>query len=368
MKAVFVLGVLLAHRDGPDAALHRRCRCALTAERAATPGPRPAARVLRGDRPRVHADRDVADAAADHRRSATRPTGCPSSSSRCCSRAASAATSPPASTAARWRRRLRAGWCALVAVLVIFGALTTPIGSSVEGSTTPVRIAVAIALLFPPGLLMGMAFPLGMKLAAADATAPDAVALGGQRRHLGARLGAERRDRPDLVHLRRVLDRRGVLRGRDRAVRSGRAPGHGGTRMTEVTEARTGSTRRNGGNGDARRRVAGDVQAEACPVARRPAAGVQIRVVDRNRKRLEIKCRLRLRSTTRISRAKRGATGQSLRASPCLRVDLALVVLRFLRDLRSAWLLQRTDPPDLHGRIDAYIHAPELRASGGTLT
>ena len=71
-------------------------------------------------------------------------------------------------TAARWRPaayRL----AALVAVLVVFGALTTTIGSSVEGSTTPVRIAVAIALLFPPGFLMGMAFPLGMKVAAADA-------------------------------------------------------------------------------------------------------------------------------------------------------------------------------------------------------
>jgi hypothetical protein len=71
-------------------------------------------------------------------------------------------------TAARWRAAaLRL--VALIAVLVVFGALTTSVGSSVEGSTTPVRIAVAIALLFPPGFLMGMAFPLGMKVAAADA-------------------------------------------------------------------------------------------------------------------------------------------------------------------------------------------------------
>ena len=58
---------------------------------------------------------------------------------------------------------------ALVAVLVIFGAVTSRVAGSVEGSTTPVRIAVAIGLLFPPGFLMGMAFPLGMKVAAADA-------------------------------------------------------------------------------------------------------------------------------------------------------------------------------------------------------
>ena len=35
--------------------------------------------------------------------------------------------------------------------------------------TTPVRIGTAVLLLFPVGLLMGMAFPLGMKLAAARA-------------------------------------------------------------------------------------------------------------------------------------------------------------------------------------------------------
>ena len=35
--------------------------------------------------------------------------------------------------------------------------------------TTPVRIAAAVLLLFPAGLVMGMAFPLGMKLASARA-------------------------------------------------------------------------------------------------------------------------------------------------------------------------------------------------------
>ena len=47
--------------------------------------------------------------------------------------------------------------------------LTPAIASSIEPMTTPVRIAAAIALLFPAGLLMGMAFPLGMKLAAGRA-------------------------------------------------------------------------------------------------------------------------------------------------------------------------------------------------------
>ena len=32
--------------------------------------------------------------------------------------------------------------------------------------TTPIRIIAAVVLLFPPGMFMGMAFPLGMKLAA----------------------------------------------------------------------------------------------------------------------------------------------------------------------------------------------------------
>lgn len=59
----------------------------------------------------------------------------------------------------------------LLGVLVAFGASTPWVAGATEGATTPVRIAVAVALLFPPGMLMGTAFPLGMRLAATRAPA-----------------------------------------------------------------------------------------------------------------------------------------------------------------------------------------------------
>jgi hypothetical protein len=59
---------------------------------------------------------------------------------------------------------------AIVAVLAVFGLLTPAIVRWIEPMTTPVRIAVAVALLFPAGLMMGMAFPIGMKLAARRAS------------------------------------------------------------------------------------------------------------------------------------------------------------------------------------------------------
>ena len=52
-----------------------------------------------------------------------------------------------------------------IAVLAVFGLLTPPVTHRFEASSTPVRIALSIALLFPIGFLMGMAFPLGMRLA-----------------------------------------------------------------------------------------------------------------------------------------------------------------------------------------------------------
>jgi hypothetical protein len=55
----------------------------------------------------------------------------------------------------------------LVAALVVFGAVTPLLTGPLESAVTPVRIAVAVLLLFPPGLLMGMCFPLGLRLAAA---------------------------------------------------------------------------------------------------------------------------------------------------------------------------------------------------------
>jgi len=55
---------------------------------------------------------------------------------------------------------------AIVAVLAAFGAVTPVVVRATAASSTPVRIASALLLLFPAGLVMGMAFPLGMKLAA----------------------------------------------------------------------------------------------------------------------------------------------------------------------------------------------------------
>jgi len=59
------------------------------------------------------------------------------------------------------RKRL----AALVVILVAFGVATPWAARHFEGATTPARIGAAVAILFVPGLFMGMAFPLGMKLA-----------------------------------------------------------------------------------------------------------------------------------------------------------------------------------------------------------
>jgi hypothetical protein len=59
----------------------------------------------------------------------------------------------------------------LLAVLLLFGILTPVLVRSFEGASTWVRILVAVGALIPPGLLMGMAFPLGMKVAARRAPA-----------------------------------------------------------------------------------------------------------------------------------------------------------------------------------------------------
>ncbi len=64
----------------------------------------------------------------------------------------------------------RRGMLAVVVVLAVFGFLTPPIVRWIEPMTTVARIAGAVALLFPAGLVMGMAFPLGLKLAAGRAS------------------------------------------------------------------------------------------------------------------------------------------------------------------------------------------------------
>ncbi|RJP82254.1 MAG: hypothetical protein C4524_01030 [Candidatus Zixiibacteriota bacterium] len=53
----------------------------------------------------------------------------------------------------------------LLGLLVLFGLLTPPIVTAFRESTTLMRIIVAVAILFPLGMFMGMAFPLGMRIA-----------------------------------------------------------------------------------------------------------------------------------------------------------------------------------------------------------
>jgi peptidoglycan/LPS O-acetylase OafA/YrhL len=67
--------------------------------------------------------------------------------------------------AASGRRRL----IGLVVVLAVFGLATPAIVRWSEPMTTAVRIVAAVIVLFPAGVMMGMAFPLGMKLAGAGA-------------------------------------------------------------------------------------------------------------------------------------------------------------------------------------------------------
>jgi hypothetical protein len=53
----------------------------------------------------------------------------------------------------------------LLFAIVLFGALTPYAIREFQGATTMLRILVASAILFPLGVLMGMAFPLGMRVA-----------------------------------------------------------------------------------------------------------------------------------------------------------------------------------------------------------
>ena len=56
----------------------------------------------------------------------------------------------------------------LVIVLVAFGAITPTAVRHYEAAATPVRIAIAVAILVPIGFFMGMAFPIGMRRALRD--------------------------------------------------------------------------------------------------------------------------------------------------------------------------------------------------------
>lgn len=53
----------------------------------------------------------------------------------------------------------------LLVVLIIFGLATPLIIDAFRSQSTPVRILISVLVLFPIGFFMGMAFPLGMKMA-----------------------------------------------------------------------------------------------------------------------------------------------------------------------------------------------------------
>ena len=74
-----------------------------------------------------------------------------------------------ASLAADERRASMLRLVGLVAVLTGFGALTPIVIHQFEAASTPARIAISVAVLFPIGFFMGMAFPIGMRRALADA-------------------------------------------------------------------------------------------------------------------------------------------------------------------------------------------------------
>jgi hypothetical protein len=58
-------------------------------------------------------------------------------------------------------------FAALIGVLAIVGLIAPPVVAYFHGAATPVRIAVALALVLAPGFFMGMAFPIAMKIAEA---------------------------------------------------------------------------------------------------------------------------------------------------------------------------------------------------------
>ena len=222
VKAVATLALLLMIVTVLTAAVHRAAAVVDAASHAAARSGT-AVHLLHRHRPRFHADRDLADAAADHR---PRP-----SHLRAVGRAVRAAAvergrqlsdvGPDAATVARAGRvRL----IVLLLVLAVFGVATPPIVHAIEPASTLWRIATSVAVLFPIGLMMGMAFPIGMKIAADRERGADALVLGPERRRLGALIGPQRVHRPDLVDLHGVLGRIHLLRRGPRGVHRRRPP------------------------------------------------------------------------------------------------------------------------------------------------
>jgi len=61
--------------------------------------------------------------------------------------------------------------CLLLCVLALFGKFTPLVTPMFQGSTTLVRISIAVGILFCLGMFMGMAFPLGLKVASLRSSA-----------------------------------------------------------------------------------------------------------------------------------------------------------------------------------------------------
>jgi hypothetical protein len=66
----------------------------------------------------------------------------------------------------------------LLVTLVAFGFVAPSVVRAAEAQTTPVRMAVAVVLLLPISLLMGMPFAIGMRAATRLAGAPTAFFWG----------------------------------------------------------------------------------------------------------------------------------------------------------------------------------------------
>jgi hypothetical protein len=80
----------------------------------------------------------------------------------------------------------------LLVAMLVFGVLTPYATSAFASSVNAVRIVVAAGILFPLGFFMGMAFPLGLKLAASqvDALTPAFWGVNGATSICGSVLAA----------------------------------------------------------------------------------------------------------------------------------------------------------------------------------
>lgn len=63
------------------------------------------------------------------------------------------------------KRSVKIRFILLIGILILFGLITPYIINLFESSSTEIRILVSVIILFPMGLFLGMAFPIGMKLA-----------------------------------------------------------------------------------------------------------------------------------------------------------------------------------------------------------